>query len=280
MQDLNSINWTPIGRGDESYYFAGRFDGNGHTITSLNITGSKEYVGLFGSAVNATISNLALTEVNVNAYYDADPIHAAALCGYSASTTITNCSVSGTVYAKSSKTGSGLAVFVGMIVGECGRTTTISSCHATGTVTGEMTRAWNVYAGGIVGAGYGTIIGCFFNGQVIAKGYEGSYAGGIAGITNGSGCLTIEKCVVVGTITATYGTRSAQAIVSSWNGYNSTVRQCYYNATTTSSNTTGTSTTSSNLRSESWLTSTLGWDFDSVWAFVEGNDYPVLKAFN
>ncbi len=44
--DLNDISWTPIGT-EYPRYFAGEFDGNGHTISNLTIYGTK-YSGLFG----------------------------------------------------------------------------------------------------------------------------------------------------------------------------------------------------------------------------------------
>ena len=45
--DLSGIDWTPIGI-DYNHLYTGTFNGGGHTITGLTVTGSNEYTGLFG----------------------------------------------------------------------------------------------------------------------------------------------------------------------------------------------------------------------------------------
>ena len=63
--DLKNEEWTPIGTivytgefgRSEERYFKGTFDGDGHQIANLTITGRNEYVGLFGYVRNATIQN-------------------------------------------------------------------------------------------------------------------------------------------------------------------------------------------------------------------------------
>ena len=63
--DLEKEPWTPIGTivytgefgRSEERYFKGTFDGDGHQIANLTITGRNEYVGLFGYVRNATIQN-------------------------------------------------------------------------------------------------------------------------------------------------------------------------------------------------------------------------------
>ena len=39
--------WIPIATGDGNG-FTGNFDGNGYTVYNLNVTGTREYAGLFG----------------------------------------------------------------------------------------------------------------------------------------------------------------------------------------------------------------------------------------
>ena len=41
----------------------------------------------------------------------------------------------------------------------------------------------------------------------------------------------------------------------------------------------GIATSTQNFKSQSWIESNLGWDFDTVWKF-DGNDYPVLQGFD
>ena len=62
--DMTGINWTPMGT--ISVPFIGEFDGNGKTITGLNINRTANYTGLFGVVAEpAKIYNLAIENVNV-----------------------------------------------------------------------------------------------------------------------------------------------------------------------------------------------------------------------
>ena len=62
--DLNSEEWTPIGT--SSAPFNGTFDGDGHTISNLVITGSNSNVGLFGYTTNGEIKNLTVENALVS----------------------------------------------------------------------------------------------------------------------------------------------------------------------------------------------------------------------
>ena len=44
---LTTSEWTPIGSGSASY-FAGVFDGNGHTISDLKVDSASGLAGFFG----------------------------------------------------------------------------------------------------------------------------------------------------------------------------------------------------------------------------------------
>ena len=76
--DLNNVAWTPIGQAggySAKTYFQGTFDGNGKTISNLNVSvweegtdGGKNYAsGLFGfiDAASATIKNLTIDNAKV-----------------------------------------------------------------------------------------------------------------------------------------------------------------------------------------------------------------------
>ena len=41
-----------------------------------------------------------------------------------------------------------------------------------------------------------------------------------------------------------------------------------------------TTTALSNVKSETWLETTLGWDFDNVWEINGTDNFPTLKAFD
>ena len=61
--DLNGKEWTPIGTGGKSFW--GGFDGGGHTITGMTITGDRDYVGLFGECRNFTTASSYIKSVTV-----------------------------------------------------------------------------------------------------------------------------------------------------------------------------------------------------------------------
>jgi len=63
--DLGELagDWVPIG--SESAAFTGELDGNGHTISGLNINSTGISVGLFGEISGGAVRSLFLTDVNV-----------------------------------------------------------------------------------------------------------------------------------------------------------------------------------------------------------------------
>ena len=194
----NEPNWTPIGKSNNP--FKGTFDGDGHQITNLKITGGS-YAGLFGYTKGAVIKNCNVTgEVNGSNY-------SGGIVGYANDNThILNCSFQGDV--------EGTGAYVGGIVGNTSSGCEVSGCFVTGKVEGSESvggiAGWgagkikNCYAladvtaagdsaGGIAGYAFDvtiTIENCYYSGNVSAKNYN--YAGGIAGTALGG---TIQNCV-------------------------------------------------------------------------------------
>ena len=203
--DLKNEEWTPIGTkvyvGEfgqpESRYFQGTFDGGGHQIANLTITGRNEYVGLFGYVRNATIQNCNVAG-EVSGYNFAGGI-VGAVDGKM--NNILNCSFQGNV------TGN---VYVGGIVGQVQNQCEVSSCYAIGTVHGG-----NDKVGGIAGEGRGAIKNCYALADVSAG---GKFVGGIAGDASS---VTIENCYYSGEVSAR---GSAGGIVGNvWRG---TIQNC------------------------------------------------------
>lgn len=203
--DLKNEEWTPIGTkvyvGEfgqpESRYFQGTFDGDGHQIANLTITGRNEYVGLFGYVRNATIQNCNVAG-EVSGYNFAGGI-VGAVDGKT--NNILNCSFQGNV------TGN---MYVGGIVGQVQNQCEVSSCYAIGTVHGG-----NDKVGGIAGEGRGAIKNCYVLADVSAS---GKFAGGITGDTYN---LAIENCYYSGMVSAR---GSAGGIVGNvWRG---TIQNC------------------------------------------------------
>ena len=68
--DLKGIDWTPIGI-DYNHQYTGTFNGGGHTITGLTVTGSDQYVGLFGHiGSGGTVKDVTLEEVKIESNND------------------------------------------------------------------------------------------------------------------------------------------------------------------------------------------------------------------
>ena len=87
---LTSQYWSPIG-GNDMDAFSGVFDGNGHTISNVDIAfPAFTYEGLFGT-VSGTIQNLNVSGNISDAYT------AGILAGYLNSAAVTCCSASGSI---------------------------------------------------------------------------------------------------------------------------------------------------------------------------------------
>lgn len=203
--DLKNEEWTPIGTivytgefgRSEERYFKGTFDGDGHQIANLTITGRNEYVGLFGYVRNATIQNCNVAG-EVSGYNAVGGV-VGAVDGKT--NNILNCSFQGNV------TGN---VYVGGIVGQVQNQCEVSSCYAIGTVHGG-----NDKVGGIAGEGRGAIKNCYALADVSTG---GKFVGGIAGDASS---VTIENCYYSGEVSAR---GSAGGIVGNvWRG---TIQNC------------------------------------------------------
>ena len=103
--NLNNLNWTPMGNfvydintNGDGYtygaYFAGTFDGNNYKVSNLVVNAPETSgVGLFGYVKNATIKNLTVENVDLNALSHT----AAVVARANGNTTITNCHLTGDI---------------------------------------------------------------------------------------------------------------------------------------------------------------------------------------
>ena len=202
--DLTGIDWTPIGNYDNSY--TGIFDGGGHTITGLTVTGSDRYAGLFGCiGSGGKVKDVTLEEVKIESNNDMSAVGGVAGRSYG---TLENCSVLGSV------SGSGIAGGVvgyqsggfltgcsssatvnagGVAGGVAGLTdsgATLTACYATGDVTLESINSGGNFVGGVVGSNTScTLKACYAWGSVTGSGSGTIYVGGVTG-TNDEGTLT------------------------------------------------------------------------------------------
>jgi hypothetical protein len=202
--DLTGKEWTPIGNYEKQY--TGTFNGGGHTITGLTVTGSDQYVGLFGHiGSGGTVKDVTLEEVKIESNNDMSAVGGVAGRSYG---TLENCSVSGSV------SGSGIAGGVvgyqsggfltgcsssatvnagGVAGGVAGLTdsgATLTACYATGDVTLESINSGGNFVGGVVGSNTScTLKACYAWSSVTGSGSGTIYVGGVTG-TNDEGTLT------------------------------------------------------------------------------------------
>lgn len=161
--NLGSSGWTPIGsytNASVNSPFTGVFDGNGHTISNLQINSpDSSYLGLFGYiADDAVIENLRLTNVEITGAN-----YLGALAGYAQYSTITNC------YSQGKVTGTD---FVGGLIGYAYDYTIISDCHSSIEISGEK------QVGGLIGkTSVSSITDSYASGSVLGKGNVGGLVG-------------------------------------------------------------------------------------------------------
>lgn len=172
--DLNNEPWTPIGNYTEGnqIYYEGTFDGGGHTISGLNVTGEFVYAGLFGTVKDGTIKSLTVAG-------KVSPSNSqcivGGIVGYASNAVIKNCSNHCSVTGRNTSIIGGIAGF--------NSSGAIIDCYNVGTISGIN---YAEAIGGIVGSNSGTISNCYNVGTVS----NDTSVGEIAGHNNG----TVENC--------------------------------------------------------------------------------------
>ena len=238
--------WTPVGNGVSAVkdFFAGTFDGCGHTISGLNVQSSTANQGLFAAINQATIRSLNVSGVVSCGTKN----YIGGIVGKVQDGTIENCSFSGSV------TGG----YTGGIAGGLNsNNVTISGCVNAADVTGTT-------AGGILGFWKNTaaIRDCYNTGSVTGS----AKAGGIVGQLNKG---TIENCYSIGDIG---GKASQKGGIFAFS--NAAVKNCYY--TLPEAETLGgTAAAAAHITSPEGLADKLGHAFKEDTAGAN-NGYPIL----
>ena len=207
-----SETWTPIGTSSTMY--AGIFDGNGHTISGLNVTGANN--GLFKMTGTATIQNLTISDSTIG-----DSSNSSLLGAFVGrikdSTTLINCHTTDTVTVSGGAVG---GLVGGTDTANVAFTLTMERCSNAAVVSGSASSA-QMGVGGLVGVlrNGATIKDCFNTGTVTNKSTGNSAAvGGLVGsVYNGSKLktpLTLRAVYNTGSITAANsGTKYAGGLV-------------------------------------------------------------------
>lgn len=149
----NGSNWTTLGDYTNSY--SGVFEGNGHSISNLTISGGA-YQGIFGTiSESSEVRNLTLIDVNISGSQYIGAITGGVKSSDTNQGKIYNCSVTGTVNGSHDNSYTG--GFAGYSQG------IIQACQFSGTVKGVS------YLGGIVGKNEGSdalVIACSTQGKI------------------------------------------------------------------------------------------------------------------
>lgn len=242
--DMRSIaNFAPIGTETASYI--GTFNGNGHNISGLSVSGS-DYVGLFGYVNGATIQYINLCDSQITAT-NAGGIDTSTggIVGFATGPTkIENCSTNNIkIDAANSR-------HIGGIIGRGEASTKISNCTNTSSFggtynvggiagsldgssitncgnSGDLPAPWaSGCVGGIVGfAQAGQISTCYNTGEITGR--SNADVGGIVGMFKSS--FSISDCYNVGDV---QGGQLTGGIAGSAIG---TFRYCYNTGAVTDS---------------------------------------------
>lgn len=209
--DLSGKEWTPIGTHGKSFW--GGFNGDGHTITGMTITGDRDYVGLFGECHNFTVPSSYIKSVTVKRANISGRNFVGAIAGVGAN--ISDCySIENTICANR------------CVGGICGSLTgNISGCYNSSSVSGNST------AGGIMGSAscektVGVVEYCYNIGAVTVR-QQDSYVGGITGAS--AHRYNISNCLNCGKITGN-GKNVGGIAGSTDSNYMNFIGNCYYNS--------------------------------------------------
>ena len=224
--DLSGADFPGIGTA--AHPFTGLFDGQGHTVTGVTVSGT-ENVGFFGVIKGATIKNLHLTDVTVTGEK-----RTGGLVGYAQAeldrenlangkaNLIGSCTISGTVSGKEQtgglvgcnegKTDKDTLLSIASAIDKCTADVTVTGANATGGLVGDSSGTVTKSAalgsvsgesctGGFAGYSDGAVKGCYSLGNVSGTDYTGSFAGAIAKADTVIGAGRVS---VVGTPTQGY----------------------------------------------------------------------------
>ena len=209
--DLTGVSWEPIGYSG-SYYFAGNYDGDGHSIKNAISTGKVDpdgfaTAGIFGWVAFGSVENLHVKNANFLAIGQNNYSYVGGIAGVCYGSSIKNCSVvNSSLESKRNNNNNCAGSIVGYSTG--GR---FEKCAAENNQVKTM-----AYGGGFVGevddgygAGNSTFTNCYVaNCTVISEtdDVQGtSFAGGFVGEMTDS-ALTVQNCYVYQATLSTEGT--------------------------------------------------------------------------
>ena len=299
----------------ETRCFEGIFDGNGHEIAVKiirDISSVNTSVGVFGYIQFAVIKNLGVSGIiSVSSISSHGAIYSGGICGYSRRSIISHCYNTASIssyssYSPSPSYSGGICGYSGgdeishcyntgsissyspstsYSGGICGMSNNkVSNCYNTGSVSSRSSPVYTAstsYSGGICGHSY-AISHCYNTGDISSSSPSSSHSGGICGMSNNE----VSNCFAAGeriTVSSTTGKIHAGRIMGEGVG---TPTACYAlddmlvnnNPINENDNSrvNGQNTMLANFKNQAWLESTLGWDFENIWLFSDGMEFPLL----
>ncbi|MFZ4548397.1 MAG: GLUG motif-containing protein, partial [Bacteroidales bacterium] len=272
----NSIGLDPA--------FTGTYNGNDYSIDGLTTAFADGAGGLFANIKTATISNINLTNANISSLYMVGGI-----VGYAEASTISNCSVTGSINA---------VTIAGGVVGAASNTN-INKCSSNVVVGGNIMYGEEnmTHFGGLVGlvndAGT-TISNSYAKGTVSAYNVVGGLVGGvdIASTALGGGAtpsntmgFTMTNCYAANTLTVSASGATAGGVFGQSNYVNTnnaiTITNSFWDTEVSVNSTSyigGTGKTTAEMKTQSTFT---GWDFTTpIWSIKStyNNGYPNLNG--
>lgn len=247
--DLTGVTWEPIGYSG-SYYFAGNYDGDGHSIKNAISTGKVDpdgfaTAGIFGWVAFGSVKNLHVKNANFVATGQNNYSYVGGIAGVCYGSSIINCSVVNSfLESKRNNNNNCVGSIVGYSTGG-----TFEKCAAENNQVKTM-----AYGGGFVGevdddpkygAGTSTFTNCYTaNCSVSSKtdDVQGtSFAGGFVGEMTDS-ALTVKNCYVYRATLSTEGTAvptiKATGVFAGhlWGGSSIVDTNCFFGACGTTEN--------------------------------------------
>ena len=283
--DLTGVSWEPIGYSG-SYYFAGNYNGDGHSIINPVSTGKVDSegfatAGIFGWVAFGSVENLHVKNANFMAIGQNNYSYVGGIAGVCYGSSIENCSVvNSSLESKRNNNNNCAGSIVGYSTGG-----TFKKCAAENNQVKTM-----AYGGGFVGevdddpaygAGKSTFTNCYTANCSISSKTDDvqgvSLVGGFAGEMTDSR-LTIQNSYVYQATLSTEGTAvpgiKATGVFAGHLWGNSTIddRNCYYGACGTTENAGNASEKTEKEFKNGTVTELLGE------AFAQAGDYPKFNG--
>ena len=238
--DLTGVTWEPIGYSGGGYYFAGNYDGDGHTISNATSTGKNDAdgfatAGIFGWVAFGSVENLLVKNANFVATGHNEYSYVGGIAGVCYGSSIKNCSVvDSSLESRRDNNNNCAGSIVGYSTGG-----TFEKCAAENNQVKTM-----CYGGGFVGevddtygVGNSTFTNCYVAKCTVISETDDSqgtsFSGGFAGEMTDS-TLTLQNCYVYQTALSIAGNAVPQGTGvfagNLWGGCTIVDTNCYFGA--------------------------------------------------